>query len=121
MSAVEQRRQFYRLKYPRRAMPSVRFSQERFRVSELSEGGMRIVMNGFTKLQVGTEMKGLLSLHNGCEIAVEGTVLRFAGEEVVIQFDKGPSFKHMVDEQRNIRNNYPIYFERVRSGIYDSN
>ncbi len=114
MSGAEQKRQFYRLKYPRRGRPSVRFSKELFHVSEVSEGGIRIIVNGFSNLYKGLSMKGVLSLHNDCEVDIEGSVLRFDDQEVIVQLRKGPSFKNMVEEQRHIRNAFPRHFELLK-------
>lgn len=114
MSDVEQKRKFYRLKYPRRGRPSVRFAQELFHVSEVSEGGIRVIMNNFSNLYKGLSIKGVLSLHNDYEVAIEGAVLRFDDQEMVVQLKKGPSFKDMVEEQRHIRKHYPRHFEKLR-------
>lgn len=113
MSAVDQR-QFYRLKYPPRARPSVCFAKERYRVSEVSEGGIRVIMKDSSHLKIGDEMEGVLSLHNNRDVNIAGTVLRFDGVEVIVKLDKGPSFKHMVDEQRHIRSKYPAFYDRLR-------
>jgi len=115
MSNAEQQRKFYRLKYPKRGRPSVRFSSELFHVSEVSEGGIRVIMNNFTSLYKGLCMKGTLSLHNDCEVVIEGAVLRFDEQEVIVQLNKGPSFKDMVEEQRHIRNVFPRHFELLRA------
>ncbi|WP_282176791.1 PilZ domain-containing protein [Vibrio nereis] len=84
MSAVENKRQFYRLKYPPGARPSVWFSKQRYCVSDVS---------------------------------IVGDVFRFDGHEMVIKLDKGPSFKHMVDEQRYIRSKYPAFYDRLRGKV----
>ncbi|EED27024.1 protein chain release factor A [Vibrio sp. 16] len=59
-------------------------------------------------------MKGVLSLHNDCEVSIEGAVLRFDNDEVIVQLKKGPSFKNMVEEQRHIKNVFPRHFERLK-------
>ncbi|MEH0690421.1 PilZ domain-containing protein [Vibrio cholerae] len=115
MNDMEQKRQYYRLKYPRRARPSVRFSDERFHVTEVSEGGIRVVMNNFTSVYKGLSLAGILDLHCDNQVAIEGAVLRIDGGEVVLKLKKGPTFKHMVQEQRHIKNTYPTYFERLKT------
>lgn len=115
MGSLEQKRQFYRLKYPKRGRPSVRFSQEMFSVTEVSEGGIRLLINNFTNLYEGFCVKGVLSLHNDCEVPIEGAILRFDDNEVIVKLNKGPSFKDMVDEQRHIRNVFPRHFERLKA------
>ncbi|WP_260261809.1 PilZ domain-containing protein [Vibrio intestinalis] len=115
MNDLEQKRKYYRLRYPRRAMPIVRFHDELFHVSEVSEKGIRIVMNNLTTLYKGLSLSGTLSLNPDCKIPVEGSILRFDKNEVILYLNKGPSFKHMVQEQRHIRNKYPAYFARLRA------
>ncbi|CAK4068257.1 MULTISPECIES: PilZ domain-containing protein [Vibrio] len=114
MSDMEQKRKFYRLKYPKRGRPSVRFSQELYHVTEVSEGGIRVLMHNLSSLYKGLTMKGVLSLHNDCEVSIEGAVLRFDNDEVIVQLKKGPSFKNMVEEQRHIKNVFPRHFERLK-------
>lgn len=114
MSDVEQKRKYYRLKYPRRARPYVRFAEELFHVTEVSEGGIRVRVSNFTSMYKGLSMKGILNLHDDSQVKVEGAVLRFDEDEVVVKLKKGPSFKDMVEEQRHIRNNYPSFFASLR-------
>ncbi|MFM2590192.1 PilZ domain-containing protein [Vibrio sp. TBV020] len=114
MSDVVQKRRYYRLKYPKRARPFVRFGDEMFQVTEVSEGGIRMVTNHFTSMYKGLTVKGLLNLNEENTVEIEGAVLRFDNDEVIIQLVKGPTFKIMVDEQRYIRTKYPVFFEKLR-------
>ncbi|WP_194435545.1 PilZ domain-containing protein [Vibrio fluminensis] len=115
MDDFVQKRRYYRLKYPRRAMPVVSIDNQLFHVSEISEKGIRIVMNSFASLYRGLTLTGTLSLGLDNKIKVKGRVLRFDDSEVILQLDQGPSFKDMVEQQRHIRNNYPAHFARLRS------
>ncbi|EGU48532.1 hypothetical protein VIOR3934_12350 [Vibrio orientalis CIP 102891 = ATCC 33934] len=117
MNDVEQKRKYYRLKYPKRARPFVRFGDEMFQVTEVSEGGIRMVSNNFTNMYQGLTVKGVLNLNEENVIEVEGAVLRFDKDEVIIQLRKGPTFKIMVDEQRFIRTKYPVFFEKLRKEV----
>ncbi|MCG9599170.1 PilZ domain-containing protein [Vibrio sp. Isolate25] len=117
MSDFEQKRKFYRLKYPRRARPSVRISNELFHVTEVSEGGIRVVKNTFTNWYKGLAMSGTIHLHNNKQVTFEGNVLRFDQNEVIVKLRKGPSFKNMVEEQRHIRQKYPAYFSRPTTEV----
>ena len=115
MDDMVQKRQYYRLRYPRRAMPIIRIDDELYHVSEISEKGIRIVMNKTTSLYRGLTLKGTLSLGLDYKIKVKGHILRFDKNEVILQLTVGPSFKDMVEQQRYIRNRYPDYFARLRS------
>jgi len=113
--AWEQKRKFYRLKYPKRAMPVIRIKGEQFYVTEVSEQGLRVIIRGLGMLYHGLRLAGTIKLHGDNRIDVEGAILRFDDNEVVLQLNKGPSFKDMVQEQRHIRNKYPSYFSRLRA------
>ncbi|MDN3682449.1 PilZ domain-containing protein [Vibrio tapetis subsp. quintayensis] len=113
--SAEQKRKYYRLKYPKRAMPVMRIQGEQFHVSEVSEKGIRIIMNRLNSLYHGLSLAGSVKLHGDQNIKIEGAVLRMENSEVILQLSKGPSFKDMVQEQRFIRNKYPTYFSRMRA------
>lgn len=115
MNDLEQKREFYRLKYPRNARPCVRLYDQTFYVTELSEGGLRVVMNMFTDWYKGLLMSGTLELHCKEQIEVKGAVLRFDNGEVVLKLKQGPTFKNMVEEQRHIRQEYPAHFVKAAS------
>ncbi|MBU2898113.1 PilZ domain-containing protein [Vibrio pectenicida] len=115
MNELEQKREFYRLKYPKKARPCVRLYNQIFYVTEVSEGGIRVVMNMFTDWYKGLSMSGTLELNSSTKIDVEGAVLRFDNGEVVVKLKQGPTFKNMVEEQRHIRQEYPAHFVRAAS------
>ncbi|MGD8112731.1 PilZ domain-containing protein [Vibrio sp. TRT 21S02] len=112
--SFEQKRQYYRLKYPRRARPYVRIEERLFSVTEVSEKGLRVLMGDLPALYRGLSLSGKLSLSGNRTIHFEGAILRFDKDEVILQLSKGPSFKNMVEEQRRIRQKYPSYFARLR-------
>ncbi|MBW3694723.1 PilZ domain-containing protein [Vibrio sp. T187] len=105
-----QKRQYYRLKYPKRARPLMRVDDELFHVSEVSEKGVRLLIRNLASFYRGLSMVGTLNLHDHSTVKVSGAVLRFDGDEVILQLSKGPSFKDMVSEQRHIRQKYPSFF-----------
>ncbi|MFB9134362.1 PilZ domain-containing protein [Vibrio olivae] len=111
-TVTKQRRAFFRLNYPKRARPNVRIDGDLYHVSEVSEQGIRVVMNprGFYH---GLTLKGRLNLHQDKQIEVQGQVIRMEETEVILKLDLGPSFRDMVQEQRYLRQNYPSIFSRV--------
>ncbi|OLQ93806.1 peptide chain release factor A [Vibrio ponticus] len=115
MNDYVQKRRYYRLKYPRRAMPVVSIDEQLFHVSEISEKGIRIIMNNLASLYRGLTLTGTLSLGIENQIKVKGQILRFDDNEVILELHQGPSFKDMVEQQRHIRNNYPKHFAKLRS------
>ncbi|OED68062.1 hypothetical protein [Vibrio echinoideorum] len=109
-----QKRQYYRLKYPKRARPVMRIKDELFHVSEVSEKGVRLMMHNVIPVYRGFSMVGTLRLHDNNSIDINGAVLRQEGDEVIVQLSQGPSFKDMVSEQRHIRQRYPVFFANLR-------
>ncbi|WP_295894347.1 PilZ domain-containing protein [uncultured Vibrio sp.] len=109
-----QKRQYYRLKYPKKAMPVMIIQDARYHVSEVSEKGIRFVIDDPNRVHHGLDMSGILSLHDDSQVCVEGSVLRLDKNEVIILLTKGPSFKDMVQEQRHIRQKYPVFYAKLR-------
>lgn len=109
-TAEEQKRQYYRLKYPKRARPVLRIGNQLVSVSEVSEKGIRIIRSNFSALYQGLILGGILRLHGDRYIQVEGPIIRFDGDEVIIYLQKGISFKEMFEEQRYVRQKYPVHF-----------
>jgi len=105
-----QRRQYYRLKYPKKARPVIRIEDHQFHVCESSEKGLRVVMNNIANLYRGLRLSGTVRLNGNQEVEIEGAILRFDDNEVIVKLDKGLSFRDMVSEQRHIRQKYPLFF-----------
>ncbi len=84
----------------------------RYSVAEVSEKGLRVVVENSSVLYRGMSMKGVLLLHGGKLIEIEGAILRFDGNEVIIKLKQGPSFKHMLAEQMRLRRKYPLLFNK---------
>ncbi|MCL9782760.1 PilZ domain-containing protein [Vibrio sp. S4M6] len=113
--SFKQKRQYFRLRYPKRARPVFRAEEERYSVAEVSEKGIRVIMSNTSILYRGMSVNGSLLLAGDDFIQVEGAILRFDKDEVIVKLTKGPSFKDMVAEQRRLKRKYPFLF-RHREG-----
>ncbi|MDC0609197.1 PilZ domain-containing protein [Vibrio sp.] len=116
-SEGEQRRQYFRLRYPKSARPVIRVEDKTFSVCESSEGGLRVLMGQVASLYCGLRMSATVSLHNESDVDIEGSILRFDDNEVVIKLDKGLSFKDMVAEQRYVKQKFPNFLSGQRQNI----
>jgi hypothetical protein len=103
-----QRRAFFRLRYPPTEGPLAGIGSQKYEVSELSEGGARILLPGDWTAAIGRPIEGTLEFIDGDAIPVEGVVLRIEGPEVIIQFTKGVSFRRMLAEHSRILRAYPF-------------
>jgi hypothetical protein len=103
----EQQRQYFRLRYPLAAQPTLRVGGQTFAVTELSEGGMRIIAGPAGRIAPEWNVRGELRLATGDTVPVEGSVLRIDDAHVVVKLDRGPSYKDMLAEQRYVAQRYP--------------
>ncbi len=110
--SAHQRREFFRLCYPKRAMPDIRLAGYRFHVSEVSERGLRVLMEGGANFVRGMNLSGTLNLHQGRQLWIKGQVLRVEKQEMVLKLTEGLTFKDMVEEQRYMRQNYPSLYSQ---------
>ncbi len=104
---AEQQRQYFRLRYPLAAQPTLRVGGLTFAVTELSEGGMRLIVGPAGRIAPTWDVRGELRLATGSTVAVEGSVLRIDESHVIVKLDRGPSYKDMLAEQRYVAQRYP--------------
>ena len=97
------RRRFYRLRYPTKERPELVLGDQTFPVTELSEGGLRILAKELPQ----TGVHGILRLKDGQEIGIEGSAVRQEGDEAIIVDLKGVEFSHLVSEHRRLLLLYP--------------
>ncbi len=107
-----ERRSYYRLRYPRAERPALRSEDREFKVSEVSEGGARIVLKGEHDVELDQPFAGTLCFPDGESTAVEGIVMRSDEYEIVVALSRGVSLNRMVKEQSRLRQKYPIFFHR---------
>ncbi|MBD0787841.1 PilZ domain-containing protein [Vibrio sp. Y2-5] len=109
MTNHTEQRQYFRLSYKTKTvMPTLRIQSKEFKISEISEQGMRVIVRDSSLFKLGDTVKGevlLNSLENN--ITVEGKVLRIVGNEVIFHLREGLSFKDMIAEQRYLRKYFP--------------
>jgi len=107
----DQKRAFYRLRYPEAARPGVRIDGRDGAVAELSEGGARIVLAG-DGVGPGQRLVGVVRFTDGGTARIAGEVQRLDGDEVVLILSVGVSLKRMLAEQQRLLRDYPSHFDR---------
>lgn len=110
-----QRRQFFRLRYPKSARPRAKLLGHDFWVCEISEQGTRILFTSSHPVSRGVTITGFIRFHDGEEIEIKGKVLRLDdNDELIAQLSKGPDLKRMTQEQIYIRKKFPGYFNKSK-------
>ncbi|PWI33586.1 PilZ domain-containing protein [Vibrio albus] len=118
-SPEQQRRQFYRLRYPRKEdRPRAALHNHAYPICEISEGGARLLFLQKQTVVKGMILSGSCRFADGEEIILEGTTLRQDGNELVVKLSKGPSLKRMTMEQRHLRRKYPGIFSNRKFSTY---
>lgn len=110
----EQRRAHFRLPYPGGERPVMRCQDVQHQVVEIAEGGVRLLIEPGTPLQVGDSLTGEIAFHDGdCE-AIGGKVLRQEGAQVVVQLSLGITLHRVMLEQSYLRQKYPDFLRNKR-------
>jgi hypothetical protein len=111
MACDENQRRYFRVHYPVGMRPVLDLGGERFDVTELSEGGLRVLREG-TSLSIGHPVAGTLRLRCGEELRVTGQVGRLAGDECVVLGLTGVGFGSVMREQQHLVATCPDYGRR---------
>ncbi len=112
-----ERRRHFRVTYPVREQPELVSADDTWRVSELSEGGLRVRRTGHAPAwAVGDAVDGILRFPGGEEVPIQGAVLRVYDRECVVQFTRGVPFAQTLREQQRLLARYPELHRHRRPG-----
>lgn len=104
-------RTFYRLRYPSGAGPSIRIDGLAYAVTELSESGVRILLEPDSSVRVNDRLIGHVTFFDQETEVIEGEIARIERNgvdqvEAILHLSKGVSLKRMLSEQVRIRSEY---------------
>ena len=102
----DERREFFRIRYPSVERPNIDIDDNRYDVAELSEGGLR-VLGEFSDLESTQPVKARLHLLSGEAVNVTASFSRIDEGEAVFDQLEGISFGEMMNEQRYLIRKYP--------------
>lgn len=102
----EERRRFFRVRYPSTERPVLEIGGIPFDVSELSEGGLR-AGGSAAHLTEASDVHGTLRLLSGKSFEITAAFARIDGSELVFEDLEGVSFAEMMHEQRYLIRKYP--------------
>jgi hypothetical protein len=101
-------RTHFRLEYPASERPHLVVDKTRHPVLDISENGLKFLCTGTFKPRAGASIRGVIKFKNGGECAVEGKVLRYAGDGgCVVLLVQGIPLSRMMEEHRLILQKYP--------------
>ena len=106
LPTLSSRREYFRLPYPVTSGAVLDVEGANYKVSEVSERGLRVV-TGVGKFPVNSIVSGTLMLTAGLKCAVSGKVLRVDENSFIVQLDKGPSCYDVIREQRHLARTHP--------------
>jgi len=114
-SAVEERRRYFRLRYPPGDTARITFGSREYELTEISERGVRFRLRNMNLVAIGQAAVAVVQTRSGHKARVEGVVLRIdnAMKEVVLHLIvQGVSAAVMFDEQRYIIKHHPEMLRR---------
>lgn len=106
----QDRRAFFRLRYPPAERPVLHVGDREYVVLDLSEGGARVAVPADPGLAAGDAVEGVVRFRTGEQAGVKGTALRVEGGQAALQFAVGVGQRRMVAEQRRLLREYPGLF-----------
>ena len=108
---MSDRRNYFRLKYPHAERPVVRYKGCEYKVSEVSERGIKLLKDQECTVCAGQSFAGVIRFKDGVTVSIVGVVVRSDEKEMVVELTKGINLGRMTEEQRRIRQKYPMYFD----------
>ncbi len=102
----DERREFFRIRYPSVERPEIEMGEDRFDVAELSEGGLR-VLGDFGEIESGHAVDAVLRLLCGSSLQVTASFSRIDDGGAVFDNLQGVSFAEIMNEQRYLIRKYP--------------
>lgn len=107
MSESAHSREHYRLRYPVPARPRLAVGAREFAVTELSEGGCRVLWEPDWGSCFITPSPVVFRFHDGTRVNTLATHLRIETDEVVLSLEPPVSLKVLMAEQRRLLKEFP--------------
>ena len=119
MQSGDDRRQHYRIIYPKMVQPRFEITGARVaaRVLDCSESGLRYEPAGGTRPSVGDLVSGRVRFHPRRQVEVEGEVVRVGHTDVALRLlHPGIPLATIFAEQRHLMRLYPDGFDPKKRG-----
>lgn len=106
----ENKREFYRVRYPVSERPVLRLEGRTYEVIDISEKGIKFFCKQPWVFKVELEVQFTVNFRGDEQLELEGKVLRIDGSVIIISLSEGVPLARIVQEQRYIRAKYPDFF-----------
>ena len=91
---TQERRTFFRLRYPQTERPKLIISENEFDVTDISEHGI--------KFYLGSKINAMITFHDGESLSIEGKIIRIQNNEVAVYLSQGIPSDRIIEEQKNV-------------------
>jgi len=106
---AKDRREFFRIKYPRSERRYVNINGRNFRVLDLSSGGVKLYGEDVSEFKVGQIIDAETSLHDETTLYLFGKIIRIENNEMAVRLSTPIPGDKIINEQRYLINNYTGY------------
>jgi hypothetical protein len=106
MTPYHYEREYFRITYPTAARPRFLAGLLDREVIDLCEMGIRYRAASDEFRQPGDEVRGIVRVRRGEELAIEGRVVPVDGADVALRLEVGIPLRVVIDEQRYLREHH---------------
>jgi hypothetical protein len=110
-SSRDNRRDHYRIRYPLKCRPVLRFAGMNFEIIDISESGIKFHCKNAEDFRAGQELQGTVMFNDGKSMALKGNILRIYKKTAIVWLSVYIPFSHIVREQRFLKTHYPDHLE----------
>ena len=109
MTQPSSRREYYRLNYPVNDRPEFRYKNLNFKISNLSEKGLKFITNAKHNINfnINDQIAGRIYFKDGNTALISGQVIRIEPDGIVLSLDIGITLQRIMIEQRQLIAKYP--------------
>ena len=106
----ENKREFYRLRYPTNCRPTLILLGKSYEVIDVCEKGVKFLLEKYREFRPGRNIRFTITFHDD-SLDLEGEILRVEERTAVIYLKKPIPLGRIIEEQRYVRDMYPDYFQ----------
>jgi len=106
----ENKREFYRLRYPTQCRPTLILLGKNYEVIDICEKGVKFLLVTGRELRPGMEVQFTITFHDD-SLNLAGEILRVDERTAVIHLENPIPLGRIIEEQRYVRDTYPDYFQ----------